>query len=105
MKQKLYKISFPDKSGWEAFKAANLLDEEGKMKSEFTVAGEGYLPKAPAADWTPKDAEDNGWSVYPDYSVDIISKKATKIFDKYLIAKPANPLRSVAGGNFEIVYK
>ena len=39
MKQKLYKISFPDQSGWEAFKAANLLDEEGNMKPEFTVAG------------------------------------------------------------------
>ena len=111
MKQKLYKISFKSKVDWEAFKTANLItkDEEGNeiLKTGFTLAGEGHLPKAPAADWVPDPdkPDDNGWGNYSDYSVDVISNDYTDIFNDYLIAKPKHSLRSIVGGDFEVIYK
>jgi hypothetical protein len=104
----IYKINFPTKEDWEKFKAKHLLNEKSELKLEFNILGEGHLPKPPAADWQPdpNNPEDSGWTVYDDYSVDVMSSVQTDIFNDYLIKKPDKALREVQGAkDTEIIYK
>jgi hypothetical protein len=116
MSYKIYKLSYKSKEEFDSFKKANLTekDSEGNevIKTGYTILSEGRLPKAPPADFVPdpdcnpEKENCNGWSEYPDWAVDIMTKEKTDSFNDYLIPKPKKVLVELQGAvNTEIVYK
>jgi len=95
---KILKTIYTDKAKWETIKLG-LIINGGYVNGIDTVLDLGFLPKPPPAGWTPdpNNPEDNGWSTYSKYAVDLIVEDtfdyAAYGLDTYLTSIPKDILQ------------
>jgi hypothetical protein len=106
---KLIKLSFTSLEEWEQVKET--LQSDGSwLEGINTVWEHGNLPKAPPVDFVPdpNNPDDNGWSSYPDYAVDILAEDSfdSSVLDNYKIKKiDGQFLFQTMGGTYDFEYK
>ena len=96
---KIIKTIYNNKTKWETIKAT-LQDNEGNWVNGLNTAMElSFLPKPPADDWEPdpNNPEDNGWTNFQSYAVDLYTEDTFDIMsnglDMYLAPIPKDILR------------
>jgi len=102
MKQKLYKLSFDSKEQWEAFRDANLLEEENGIKSVILGAHLQYFnPNV----MNPETGEEGAWDTRTDYAVDVLTEADYdgSVFEPYLITEKEKYSMIIPNNDADIV--